>query len=82
MFSTPRAAPDVPFPLHPRAFDYADRYLVRPDELVKKLLTNIVGFDLNPLAVIAARTNFLFSLGTLIKKAPQIEIPVYFVIRY
>jgi len=60
------------------AFDYADRYLVRPDELVKKLLTNIVGFDLNPLAVIAARTNFLLSLGTLIKKAPQIEIPVYF----
>ena len=61
-----------------KAFDYADRYLVRPDELVKKLLTNIVGFDLNPLAVIAARTNFLLSLGTLIKKAPQIEIPVYF----
>jgi methylase of polypeptide subunit release factors len=61
-----------------KAFDYADRHLVRPDELVKKLLTNIVGFDLNPLAVIAARTNFLLSLGTLIKKAPQIEIPVYF----
>jgi len=61
-----------------KAFDYADRHLVRPEELVKKLLTNIVGFDLNPLAVIAARTNFLLSLGTLIKKAPHIEIPVYF----
>ncbi|MCG2659561.1 MAG: SAM-dependent DNA methyltransferase, partial [Kiritimatiellae bacterium] len=61
-----------------KAFDYADRHLVRPEELVKKLLANIVGFDLNPLAVIAARTNFLLSLGTLIKKAPCIEIPVYF----
>lgn len=60
-----------------KAFDYADKYLVRPDELVQKLLTNIVGFDLNPLAVIAARTNFLLALGTLIRHAPKIEIPVY-----
>ena len=61
-----------------KAFDYADKHLVRPDELVQKLLTNVVGFDLNPLAVIAARTNFLLSLGTLIRHAPRIEIPVYF----
>ncbi len=61
-----------------KAFDYADRYLVRPDELVAKLLANIAGFDLNPLAVIAARTNFLLSLGTLIRHAPKVEIPVYF----
>ncbi len=61
-----------------KAFDYADKNLIRPDELVQKLLTNIVGFDLNPLAVIAARTNFLLSLGTLIRHAGRIEIPVYF----
>jgi N-6 DNA Methylase len=61
-----------------KAFDFADRNLVRPDELVAKLLANITGFDLNPLAVIAARTNFLLSLGTLIRHAPRIEIPVYF----
>ncbi len=61
-----------------KAFEYADKHLVRPEELAGKLLTNIVGFDLNPLAVIAARTNFLLSLGTLIKKVPRIEIPVYF----
>jgi SAM-dependent methyltransferase len=60
-----------------QAFDYADKRLVRPDELVQKLLTNVVGFDLNPLAVIAARTNFLLALGTLIRHAPKIEIPVY-----
>lgn len=61
-----------------RAFDYADRNLVRPDELVAKLLGNVVGFDLNPLAVIAARTNYLLALGTLIRHTPHIEIPVYF----
>jgi hypothetical protein len=60
-----------------KAFEYADRRLVSPGHLVKSLLTNIVGFDLNPLAVIAARTNFLLSLGTLIRHAPRIEIPVY-----
>jgi hypothetical protein len=61
-----------------KAFEYADHYLVRPEDLARKLLANIVGFDLNPLAVIAARTNFLLSLGTLIKKVQRIEIPVYF----
>ncbi len=60
-----------------KAFEYADKHLVRPDELVQKLLANVVGFDLNPLAVIAARTNFLLALGTLIRHAPKIEIPVY-----
>ncbi len=60
-----------------KAFDYADKHLVRPDELVQKLLTNVVGFDLNPLAVIAARTNYLLALGTLIKRPLKIEIPVY-----
>jgi hypothetical protein len=35
-------------------------------------------FDLNPLAVIAARTNFLLSLGTLIRHATRIDIPVFF----
>jgi len=42
-------------------------------------LKNIVGFDLNPLAVLAARTNYLIALGKLIKyKRGEIEIPVYF----
>lgn len=60
-----------------KAFGYAERRLIRPDELVEKLLTNIAGFDLNPLAVIAARTNFLLALGTIIRHAKRIEIPVY-----
>ena len=43
----------------------------------KNILANIWGFDLNPLAVIAARTNYLFALGELVDFRGQIEIPVY-----
>jgi hypothetical protein len=44
---------------------------------VRHILTDIVGFDLNPLAVIAARTNYLLALGNLIRHLPSVEIPVY-----
>jgi hypothetical protein len=46
-------------------------------ELVKRILSNIVGFDLNPLAVMAARTNFLLAIRDLLKFAGGAEIPVY-----
>jgi len=46
-------------------------------ELVRKVLRNIIGFDLNPLAVMASRTNYLMSLRDLVKHAGSIEIPVY-----
>lgn len=46
-------------------------------EIAKKILNNIWGFDLNPLAVIASRTNYLFALGDLINDLPNIEIPIY-----
>jgi len=46
-------------------------------ETVKRILANIWGFDLNPLAVIAARTNYLFALGELVDYQPTVEIPVY-----
>jgi methylase of polypeptide subunit release factors len=49
-----------------------------PDlEIVKRVLANIWGFDLNPLAVIAARTNYLFALGDLVNELQHIEIPIY-----
>jgi len=53
-----------------------------PDlEIVKRIVANIWGFDLNPLAVIAARTNYLFALGDLVNeildRGGKIEIPIY-----
>jgi len=46
-------------------------------ELGKKILTNVLGFDLNPLAVLAARTNYLISIRDLVGHMAGVEIPVY-----
>src|SRR5579863_1682995 len=46
-------------------------------ELLKKILTNVIGFDLNPLAVMAARTNYLVAIKDLIRHVDSVEIPVY-----
>lgn len=46
-------------------------------DLAKKILNNVVGFDLNPLAVMAARTNYLIALGDLAHRAGTVEIPIY-----
>jgi len=47
--------------------------------LLRRICHNIVGIDLNPLAVIAARTNYLLALGPLLKHRGRepLEIPVY-----
>ena len=47
------------------------------DELLRKILTNIIGFDLNPLAVMAARTNYLMAIRDLLRHADNVELPVY-----
>lgn len=46
-------------------------------ELAKKVLSNVLGFDLNPLAVMAARTNFLLAFRDLLKHVDAADIPVY-----
>ncbi|MBM4040193.1 MAG: SAM-dependent DNA methyltransferase, partial [Planctomycetes bacterium] len=46
-------------------------------ELIAKVQTNVIGFDLNPLAVMAARTNYLLAVRSVLKFAPRLEIPVY-----
>jgi hypothetical protein len=46
-------------------------------ELLKKILANVIGFDLNPLAVMAARTNYLVAIKDLIRHVEGVEIPVY-----
>jgi SAM-dependent methyltransferase len=65
-----------------RARQYALNYDPVPigeTETLEGILKNIVGFDLNPLAVLAARTNYLIALGKLLKyKRADVELPVYF----
>ena len=47
-------------------------------QLLDQILANIVGYDLNPLAVISARTNYLLALGDLLDQIEgEIDIPVY-----
>jgi SAM-dependent methyltransferase len=47
-------------------------------QLLGKILTNVVGYDLNPLAVVSARTNYLLALGDLLDEIEgEIDLPVY-----
>ena len=46
-------------------------------ELVRKILDNIIGFDLNPLAVMAARTNYLIAIRDLIGDIHEVDLPVH-----
>jgi type II restriction/modification system DNA methylase subunit YeeA len=53
-----------------------ERYLT--DVLLGYLLTNVVGYDLNPLAVLTARTNYLLAVADLLAYAKgPVELPVY-----
>jgi len=56
-----------------------NRELCRLDEseLGRKILANVIGFDLNPLAVMAARTNYLIAIRDLVGHMDKVEIPVY-----
>lgn len=63
-----------------RVKDYIE---VQPDQrrsALEKITSNIVGYDLNPLAVMASRTNYLIAIADLLrlgKRGGGIEIPVY-----
>lgn len=51
---------------------------VDPMTTLHRILENVIGIDLNPLAVTAARTNYLLALGDLLRhRAGPIDIPVY-----
>ncbi|MCP8322148.1 MAG: SAM-dependent DNA methyltransferase, partial [archaeon] len=61
-----------------RAKQYAIDNFIHESDALEKLLKGIFGFDLNPLAVVAARTNYLIALGELIRyRKTDIEIPIY-----
>ena len=49
----------------------------RPNEIVSRIQNSVYGFDLNPLAVITARTNYLIAIEAYWDAAAAIEIPIY-----
>jgi methylase of polypeptide subunit release factors len=56
---------------------YAEEHFML-DSLVNYVLSNVVGYDLNPLAVLTARTNYLLAIADLLTyTAGIVEIPVY-----
>jgi len=58
--------------------DYAWKNVLPEALTLEKILSNVVGFDFNPLAVISARANYLLALGDLLQhRKGDINIPVY-----
>jgi len=58
--------------------EYGWENSIHEAEQLEDILKNVVGFDLNPLAVISARCNYLLALGELIQhRKDDINIPVY-----
>ncbi len=61
-----------------RMRNWGEEKMMPEHEVLEKILSNVVGFDLNPLAVISARTNYLLALGDLVQhRRGEISIPVY-----
>ena len=60
-----------------RLRNYAEKHFML-DIMADYVLRNIVGYDLNPLAVLAARTNYLLSIADILPYAKEEkEIPIY-----
>lgn len=55
-----------------------DALMVHERDLLEAILNNVVGFDLNPLAVLTARVSYLLQLSTLLEhRRGEVVIPVY-----
>jgi len=61
-----------------RAKEIGRELMIPEAELLQAILNNVVGFDLNPLAVITARVNYLLAISDLLEhRKGDITIPVY-----
>jgi hypothetical protein len=59
--------------------EFAEDHFQDERALLGKIVKNVQGIDLNPLAVLAAKANYLIALSQLIRYRPKegIEIPIY-----
>ena len=62
-----------------KAREYLEEHFDDFGAALEKITENIVGFDLNPLAVLASRINYMIAIGEFIRhrKAEKIRIPVF-----
>lgn len=61
-----------------RAKEHARSKNIDPSTTLSQITKNIIGFDLNPLAVISARTNYLLAVADLLPyRKDEITIPIY-----
>lgn len=57
--------------------DHREELLYDEGGLLERIERNVIGFDLNPLAVMAARTNYLIAVRDLLRYRGSLAIPVY-----
>lgn len=51
---------------------------VPESEILETIVSKLVGFDIDPLAVVAARTNYVLALGSLLRRPDRpLDVPVY-----
>ncbi len=61
-----------------RMIELGKMLLIPESELLESILTNVVGFDLNPLAVLTARVNVLLAIADLLQhRRKEVNIPIY-----
>ncbi len=58
---------------------YQSEHFLDKGDMLNEITNNIVGYDLNPLALLASRTNYLIAIGDYIRhrKTGKIRIPVF-----
>lgn len=58
--------------------EFVEEHPEKHSGVLENILKNIVGFDINPIAVLSARTNFLIAISPLRRLGEgEIEIPIY-----
>jgi methylase of polypeptide subunit release factors len=62
-----------------RIKEYAEEHFIDKRTLISKIVNNVQGIDLNPLAVLAAKANYIIALADLLRYKPKggIDIPIY-----